>query len=294
MLLKGKFLLLLIFVYTGRMLKILQPATKIVVILFAIIGFVLCFGYLAVRLGLTKTQGIMDVQTKNFITKESLQKGDYATFPLAHSPEWVAFRQAVTKDKPMIDKVSKETGIPSRLLIAILVPEQMRLFHSERPLFKSVFEPLKVLGSQSQFSWGIFGIKDETARATELHLTDTSSPFYLGTSFEKALAFSSSTDSDQERFQRIIDEHNHLYSYLYTAIYVAQIESQWKKAGYPIATRPEIIATLWNVGFEKSKPNANPASGGSVLDIGDKQYSFGELAGLFYYSDEMVELFPMK
>lgn len=277
------------------MLKILKPAIKIVVVIFAVIGFVLCAGYLAVKLGFTKTKGIIDVQTKNFITTKSVQKETnktYIAFPLAHSPEWLAFRQAVTKDKSIIDKVSKETGIPGRLLIAILVPEQMRLFHSERPLFKSVFEPLKVLGSQSQFSWGIFGIKDETARAIEAHLVDKESPFYLGPSFEKALAFSSSTDSDQERFQRIIDEHNHFYSYKYTAMYVAQIESQWEKAGYTITNKPEIIATLWNVGFEKSKPNNSPSSGGSILDIDGTSYSFGEMARLFYYSDEMIELFP--
>lgn len=277
------------------MLKFLKPSIKIIIIIFAIIGFILCFGYFSIKLGLTKTKGIIDVQTQNFVTKESVQnetEQSYTPFPLAHSPEWVAFRQAIIKDKAIIEKVSKETGIPARILVAILVPEQMRLFHSDRPLFKSVFEPLKVLGSQSQFSWGIFGIKDETARATENHLINKGSPFYLGTSFEDSLTFSSSTDSDQERFQRIVDERNHYYSYKYTAIFIAQIESQWKKAGNPINNRVEILATLWNLGFDKSKPNTNPSSGGSVLDIDDKQYSFGELARLFYYSDEMIEVFP--
>jgi hypothetical protein len=263
---------------------------KSIIIIFAIIGFVLVSGYLAVRFGLTKTTGIIDTQTKNFI---NIQKKDsYETFPLAHTPSWVAFRQAVAKDVPMIQKVSKETGIPPRLLVAILVPEQMRLFHSDRPLFKRVFEPLKVLGSQSQFSWGIFGIKDETARAVESHLTDTSSPYYLGKSFENSLSFSSSTDTDNERFTRITDEHNHLYSYRYTALYVAQTEAQWKKDGFPITDRPEIIATLWNLGFTKSIPHDSPSSGGAVLDIDGTKYSFGEMAKLFYYSDEMIELFP--
>jgi hypothetical protein len=247
------------------------------------------------RLGLTKTKGKVDVQTQHFInTKDAITGNTYTPFPLAHSPEWIAFRQAVAKDKDMIAKVSKETGIPGRIIVSILVPEQMRLYHSERPVFKSFFEPLKMLGSQSQFSWGIFGIKDETARATEIHLTDTTSPFYLGKSFEKMLSFSTTTNSDQERFERITDEHNHLYSYTYTALYLAQIESQWKKAGFPIDKKPEILATLWNVGFEKSKPKANPSSGGSVLDIDGVSYSFGEMAGLFYYSDEMIELFPVQ
>lgn len=276
--------------------KIKQPRTLLLrffVIIFASIGFTLVLGYIGVTFGLTNTEGIIDEQTKHFIKKPS-EEPIYTLFPLAHTPPWIAFRQAVAKDIPMIEKVSKETGIEPRILVAILVPEQMRLFYSDRALFKRVFEPLKVLGSQSQFSWGIFGIKDETARATESHLTNMTSPFYLGKSFEKALSFASSTDIDQERFARITDEHNHLYAYRYAALYVAQIEAQWKKEGHPINARPEIIATLWNLGFEKSKPHKNPSSGGAVLTIEGKEYSFGELARLFYYSDEMIELFPVK
>ncbi|MEI6810654.1 MAG: hypothetical protein WCK60_01235 [Candidatus Nomurabacteria bacterium] len=276
------------------MLKILKPTLKIIIIIFALIGLILSLGYVVIRAGLTKTEGKIDVQTKNFIKIDSAKKENYTTFPLAHTPEWIAFRQAVIKDKTTIENVSKKTGVSERLLISILVPEQMRLFHSERPLFKQVFEPLKILGSQSQFSWGIFGIKDETARDVEEHLTNKNSPFYLGLSFEKYLSFTNQGYSDQERFSRIVDEKNHMYSYLYTAIYILQIESQWRNAGFPIDSRPEIIATLWNVGFEKSIPKKDPSSGGSVLDIGDKQYSFGEMARLFYYSDEMIEIFPLK
>lgn len=275
------------------MSKVISLCIRVSVILFAGIGFIFVAGYSAISFGLTKTNGVIDVQTKNFIKNPS-GKAEYTIFPLAHTPSWIAFRQAVAKDAKVIEKVSKETGIQPRLLVAILVPEQMRLFYSDRPLFKKVFEPLKILGSQSQFSWGIFGIKDETARATEKHLTDTTSPFYLGKSFESALSFENETNVEQERFTRITDEHNHYYSYLYTALYVAELEMQWKKMGYSLHSRPDIIATLWNLGFEKSKPNPNPSSGGSVLTIEEKQYSFGELAGLFYYSDEMIELFPSK
>lgn len=263
---------------------------KGVVIAFAVIGFLLVIGYLAVLFKFTDTDGIIDIQNQSFRNNISQEK-IYTEFPLAHTPEWIAFRQAVAKDKEIIDKISKETGVPGRLLVAILVPEQMRFFHSNRATFKRAFEPLKILGSQSKFSWGLFGIKDETARVTETHLIDKSSPFYLGKLFENILTFKT-TDVDQERFQRITDEHNHYYSYLYTALYVAQIERQWEKAGFPVENRPEIIATLWNLGFEKSKPNKDPKSGGAEIDINGTIYSFGSLAKAFYYSDELIELFP--
>lgn len=262
---------------------------KILVIIFALVGFFLTAGYLAVRVGFTNTLGIIDNQSQHFLSITE----EYPRFPLAHTPEWVTFRQAVAKDKNMIEQVSKETGVPARMLVALLVPEQMRLFHSNRPIFKQIFEPLKVLGSQSQFSWGIFGIKDETARAVEAHLSDQASPFYLGPSFEHALDFKTA-EPDQERFSRIIDEHDHTYGYRYAALYVVQINTQWKNVGFPIADRPDILATLWNLGFEKSKPNANPKSGGAEIDINGITYSFGSLAGSFYYSDEMVEVFPAQ
>lgn len=269
------------------MQRTVRSLAKVTIIFFALIGFFLVAGYVAVRTELTNTSGIVDQQSTHFLQA----KKEYAQFPLAHTPEWVAFRQAVAKDKTILEQISKETGVHPRILVALLVPEQMRLFHSNRPIFKQIFEPLKILGSQSQFSWGIFGIKDETARAVEEHLRDTASPFYLGAKFGHTLDFKTNTP-DQERFSRIIDEHDHTYGYRYAAVYLAQINAQWEHTGFPIADRPEILATLWNLGFEKSHPNAEPKSGGAPIDINGTTYSFGALAGAFYYSDEMVEIFP--
>ena len=277
------------------MLNILWRGFHVTTIIFAILGFILVGGYLSTRFGFTNTEGVIDNQTKSFIQKPTPDtNNNYTTFPLAHTKEWIAFRKAIIKDLPVITKISKETGVPSRLLVAILVPEQMRLFHSDRAIFKQVFEPLKILGSQSQFSWGIFGIKVDTARAVESHLHDKASPYYVGERFENILNFASSSNADEERYLRITDEHNHLFSYRYTALYILQIESQWKKQGFPINDKPEVIATLWNLGFEKSKPHKDPSSGGAVLDIDTKKYSFGEIARLFYYSDEMIEIFPIE
>jgi hypothetical protein len=271
----------------------LRTFRKFLVYIFAATGFTLIAGYVATLTGLTNTKGIVDIQRDQFLQTDKLEDSSYQTFPLAHSPEWVAFRIAVAKDKAIIEDISKKTGVPARLLVAILVPEQMRLFYSNRELFKEIFSPLKILGSQSQFSWGIFGIKDDTARAVESHLINPSSPFYPGKQYEKMLAFKTA-EPDQERFERIVDEHDHYYSYLYTALYIQQIQTQWKKAGTPIDKKPDIIATLWNLGFTKSKPHPNPQSGGAEMNINGSSYSFGKLAWDFYYSDELVELFPAQ
>ena len=263
---------------------------KIGVLFFACVGLVLVGGYIAVRYGFTNTHGIIDTQNKTFVEPPH---GTYTTFVLAHTPEWIAFRMAIAKDTEMIRRIERETGIPARTLISPIVPEQMRLFHTERPVFKQFFEPLKILGSQSQFSWGIAGIKDETAREVERRLKDATSPSYLGAQYEHILDFKTE-DPNQERFDRITDERNHYYAYLYTALYLKEIEAEWTHAGFDISKRPEILATLYNLGFSKSNPKANPEIGGAQIDINGTSYSFGSLAGMFYVSDELVELFPQK
>jgi hypothetical protein len=67
---------------------------------------------------------------------------------------------------------------------------------------------------------------------------------------------------------------------------------QWKKSGFDISDRPEILATLFNVGFEISVPKSNPSVGGSTIKINGKEYTFGALAYEYYYSGEMEDHFP--
>ena len=260
----------------------MKKTFHIVVYIFAGIGFAFIVVYFALQLGLTKTGGIIDKQ-HDFFQNQSA--------PWIASEEWATLKAAVVKDRDVLEKTSKDTGVPSRVIVSILIVEQLRLFNSEREIFKKVFSPLKILGNQSQFSWGVMGVKQETAREIESHLKATSSPFYLGPEFEHALDFK--TDNpDNERFERLTNEHDRSYSYLYAALLIKQIETQWKKAGFPIDTNTGVLATLYNIGFANSKPNAEPQVGGAQIDINKTTYSFGGLAQSFYDSDELIEEFP--
>ncbi len=132
------------------------------------------------------------------------------------------------------------------------------------------------------------GIKRDTAVEVENNLKDPSLPRYPGAQFEHSLDFTTET----ERFNRIIDQHNHYYSYLYGALFVKEIEAEWAKAGFPIDNRPEILATIYNLGFSHSSPKADPQVGGAIIPIGGKNYSFGGMAYDFYYSGELTGEFP--
>lgn len=223
---------------------------------------------------------------KKFNTAESNN-----AFYWANTPEWQAIKDATSKDKLIVDRVSQITGVESRLIISSMIVEQLRLFNSEREVFKKFFEPLKILCSANKISLGVMGIKEQTAIAIENHLSDSNSIFYLGQDFESMLDFKTDNIS-QERYDRLSSEKDRYYSYLYGALYLKQIMQQWKNAGYDIKYRPEIVVTLFNVGFPQSKPNSDPKVGGSHIKVGEKEYSFGSLAYEFYYSGEIVKEFP--
>jgi len=214
-------------------------------------------------------------------------------FPWMANEEWKTIKDAIVKDKDSIEKAANLASIEPRLLVSATIVEQVRLFNSEREIFKKFFEPLKILGNANKISLGVMGIKENTAIQTEEHLKDASSPYYLGPKLSDILDYSSSENVASQRYARLTDEKDgHYFSYLYGALYLKEIMTQWEKAGFDIKYRPEIVGTLFNVGFPQSKPNPNPKVGGSKIEVDGIKYTFGSLAYEFYYSGELAEEFP--
>lgn len=211
--------------------------------------------------------------------------------PWMDTPEWGALKQAILKDSALLIKASVLTGVEPRLIVSCLVGEQIRLFNSKREMFKRYLGPVKVLSVQSQFSWGVNGIKEFTAIAVEDHLKDPQSEFYMGKRYENILDFETN-DHSNERFRRLVDYRNHLYSYIYTGCIIHQTMLQWKRAGFDISNRPDILCTLFNVGFSQSHPHANPVCGGSHVSVDGRLYTFGTIGYDFYYSGELANTFP--
>jgi len=207
--------------------------------------------------------------------------------------EWQDFKLAVAKDKHLIDSAAFLTGVEPRLIVSMLVGEQIRLFNSNREAYKKWIGPLKILSVESTFSLGVTGIKVPTAQQIEKNLKDSTSAFYLGEKYENILDFQTK-NVNQERYKRLTSYKNHFYSYLYAAVNVKQLKEQWDRSGFPIGERPEILATLYNIGYEASIPKENPVVGGSSINIKGKFYSFGAVAYEFYYSGELFEMFPFK
>ena len=292
-----------------KWIKIGKIVWTILVYIFAAIGFVLVVTYFAVRLGLTNTTGIIDLQREAFLNSSSTTASvadaspEYPNgTPWQDTEEWSVLSAALTKDAPVIDQAAAASGVSPRLIASDLVVEQLRLFFTERAFYKQFFAPLKILGSQTQFSWGVMGMKEATAVQVEQNLTNPASPFYPGPQYQHLLDFPPGSDATstnattssitEQRFIRMTDQHNHYYGYLYAGLAIKELETQWQNAGFPINSRPDILATLYNIGFEHSTPNANPQVGGAVITINGVNYSFGGLANQFYQSDLLTNLFP--
>ncbi|HYE23501.1 MAG TPA: hypothetical protein VEA92_03625 [Candidatus Paceibacterota bacterium] len=259
---------------------------------FAAVGFFLVAGYFAVKFGLTNERGVIDEQRESFLEGVApVAAEETYTGPWQSSEEWKVMEAAIRRDEAVINRAAADAGVPARLIVANLVAEQLRLFFTEREAYKKWFYPLKILGPQSQFSWGVMGMKEDTAIEVEQNLVNPASPRYLGASYEHKLNFSTG-DVKQERFTRMTDQYDHYWSYLYAGLYLKQVMVEWERAGFPITDRPEILSTLYNIGFRHSVPKADPKVGGAGLTIAGNQYSFGGLAAEFYNSELLVDMFP--
>lgn len=249
----------------------------------------------AVDMNLTKHFSYMKDVKKYKLTKRNYAKKHKkeSVYEWMNISEWADFKIAVVKDKKLIDSVANLTGVEGRLIVACLVGEQIRLFNSSRESYKKWIGPLKILSVESQFSFGVTGIKELTAQKIEKLLKDSQSVYYLGKQYENLLDFETA-DTIQERMDRLTSYKNHFYSYMYAAVFLKQVKKQWEKAGFPIDNRPEILATLFNVGYPQSVPKKNPKVGGSTIKIYEKPYSFGAIAYQFYYSGELYDQFPFK
>ena len=178
------------------------------------------------------------------------------------SVQYATIRDGLYKDRNTINLVAEQTGVSARMIAATVVPEQLRWFTSDRETFKKVFEPLKILGVAANMTYGIGGFHFQTAQRVEQYTQDTNSPFYAGPGMAKLVAYPSTENpKDTNLLARLSDSQDHYYSYLYVALFIKEITNQWMSAGYDITNRPDVIVTLYNIGFDRSMPKPNPQIG---------------------------------
>ncbi len=278
--------------------------------LFASIGFVFTGIFIAMQFDLLNVAGAAKERDTYFRVPESVFKMTHqeeatdihpllTSLSWMNSSDWKLLEEVFTRDQAVITQAAHDAGIAPRILLGGVIGEQLRFFAGNRESFKQYFEPLKILGSLSKFSFGIAGLKPATVANIELYLKDTKSPFYLGKDMEHVADYlipvgqdESTFDFDTARMARITNAKDPYYSYLYVGLYMREVSKQWELAGYPVDDRPEILATLYNLGFNRSLPKPDPQPGGALITIDGREYTFGQIAYEFYYSDVLSQLYP--
>lgn len=296
---------------------------KILVLTLALVGLVFTSVFFGMQFGIFNVKGLIDDRNK-FFTKEdnsqplilkiqtefrnnmeSVRKSVFpdVSFSWIKSDEWKVLSVALTKDREVIRRAASDASVSPRILVSVVIAEQIRFFTSDRENFKRVFEPLKILGTLSKFSLGVSGIKPDTAKSIEENLKNPNSEFYISKKYEHILDYNNLVETNIDKnatstdlnsngiYDRLTNDHDHYYSYLYTALFIKEIESQWMRSGFDISNKPEILATIFNLGFSKSIPKKNPEVAGSIIDIAGEKISFGRLAYEFYYSGELLDIF---
>jgi hypothetical protein len=283
---------------------------------FALVGFAFVAVFIAMQFGLLNVAGAIADRNAFFesakreqAAKQSLNQNPALT-PAAiiattsassscpvnepcawnETSQWQIVSAGLSKDEQVIERVASETGVPARLIASVAVPEQLRFFTAEREVFKRYFEPLKILGTLTQFSLGVTGIKPETAKQIEDYAKDDQDSHFAGASMQAKFNSLNASD-DKARLARLTDEKNHYWQYYYTAAFIKEIDAEWRQAGFPLDYDKDsgVFVTLFNIGFKHSKPNNSPQLGGAVITVGGTPYSYGELGDLFYHGEELSQ-----
>ena len=262
--------------------NIIRKIIFIFLAFFAIVGIVFTFVFFAMQFGWLNVRGSISERNSYFNIKgssDSVTTSPTSPYNWARSDQWNLMKEVFTRDQEIINKAASDARVSPRLILSGVMGEQFRFFNNRREAFKSYFEPLKILASLNNTSYGIAGLKPKTVGQIETNLKDAASPFYLGPDMENVVTYADTTvDIESERLNRITDAKDPYYSYLYVGLFMKQIQAQWNKAGYNIDNRPEILATLYNLGFYYSVPKADPKVGGTVINIDGMDYTFGDIA----------------
>lgn len=282
--------------------KIKRNIFRVLLFGFAFIGLVFSFVYIGMQFGWFNVRGSVSQRNSYFnINKNNINLNtnnqkvaiQTNTPDWANTDQWALMKEVFTRDEAVIKKASSDAHVSPRLILSCVIGEQFRFFNNRRDSFKSYFEPLKILASLSNTSFGIAGLKPKTIGQIEDNLKNPKSNFYLGGDMEHIVDYKDGVDVASEQMNRITDSKNPYYSYLYVGLYINEIIAQWQRAGYDISHNAGVIGTLYNLGFYYSVPKSNPEIGGSVININNIDYTFGDIADEFYYSSELSDIYPI-
>lgn len=210
--------------------------------------------------------------------------------------------EAIIKYKKDIDEYAKELGVDTNTILSIIYVEYTQYELNLARKYKSIGqqtvsnvlysvnlkEAAEFFNKGLQLSSGFTHIKPKTAEDTK-HKLDNIPGFKDYITYDDITNYQLQNDIGNKASIKI------------TAGMLKVLQEQWKNSpeGVDISQRPEILATLYNIGYERSVPKKNPQAGGTYLPtVVDGKYientNFGVRVSKVYNSRTMDSFFPKK
>lgn len=195
---------------------------------------------------------------------------------VAEEPEKVI--QMILENKDLISSTAKLFNVRSRLVAAII--------YTEWTLNVNWMESqLDILLAKTGYSSsiGLGQVKIHTAQWIEKKLFDSTSKYFLGSIYQAYLPKSKSRDE-------IISKLNiPAWNIYYVTAYIAMFCKRWRNAGFCIEEKPNIVGTLYSLGPYRINDGSE-----RVPNINPKSNHFGQVVAEFYYSNKLIEIFPLN
>ncbi len=158
----------------------------------------------------------------------------------------------IKKNLPLIKSASAQFHIDYHVLSAIIFVERTLNVDWRDSLFDI---QLARFGHNS--SIGFCQVKVKTAYFIEKNLNDPQREYFLDDSYINIVTLSKSVD---EIIQKLKNDSTNI---IYAAAYIKMFTEFWKKEGFNISNKPEIVGTLYSTGLyasngELRKPNKSP------------------------------------
>ncbi len=206
--------------------------------------------------------------------------------------------EQLKKLAPSINKYSKELGVDPRIVGGVIYVEDFRSLTTPKGFIEGKLEGRWITRMLLEMKGATIGVgqmsREEMWRIIK-NFNDANSKFYMGKNFENYV-----TEKDFENSEKGIEYvKNGIHGYVFTdpdvqvkfvASMIAQFQAQWKNEGYDISDKPEILGTLYNIGFKNSNPKKDPQSGGSMNFIFGKQMNFGDATKAWHDSNLNPEI----
>jgi len=144
----------------------------------------------------------------------------------------------IKRNQKLILKACNLFDINPKILSAVIYVERTQNYSWEDD---ALDEYLAQAGLNS--SIGFCQVKIKTAYWIEVQLNDTNSLYFPGNKYHSLLKVSKSPEEIISKLQ------NDSLNILYAAAYLRIMESRWRKDGFPIDERADILGTLYSAGL---------------------------------------------